>query len=175
LLDAVAKALDLLKARERGHRSVLIVIGESKDRGSETKLEDLLPQVQGSGITVYSLAYSAYLTPLTTKASEYHAPEGGHGWIIDSVLETIHATRPDTCKLLVGASGGSQLKFETRSKLEDDLIKLGSEIHSRYMISFVPVQQEKEGFHRLNVTVKGHPEFRVAARPGYSMISGAVN
>ena len=74
LLDAVAKGLDLLANRPNGRRRVLVIIGESKDRGSAMKIQDLLPEIQRSGVTIYNLAYSAYLTPFTTKASEYSPP-----------------------------------------------------------------------------------------------------
>lgn len=62
LLDAVSKAIDLFAQRPGNTRSMILILGESKDRGSETKLQDLLPEIQRSGVTIYSLAYSAYLT-----------------------------------------------------------------------------------------------------------------
>jgi VWFA-related protein len=167
LIDGVAKAVSMLASRPKGSRSVLLIIGESKDRGSETKLEDLIWETQRSGITVYSLAYSAYLTPFTTRANEYRAPEGGNGWIIDSITEAIHATKQDTCKLLSTATGGGQLKFETKSKLENDLIRLGGDIHNRYILSFTPLQVSKPGFHHIAITISGKPKLHVAARPGY--------
>jgi VWFA-related protein len=167
LLDAVAKGLDLLANRPTGRRRVLVIIGESKDRGSEMKTRNLLPEIQRSGVTIYSLSYSAYLTPFTTKASEYSPPEGGSGWILDSITEAVHATKQDTCKVLTEATGGRQLKFETKSKLENDLIRLGTEIHSRYMVSFAPGEPSAAGFHKISVEIRGRPELHVQARPGY--------
>jgi VWFA-related protein len=173
LLDAVARALDMLGNKPEARRSVILIVGESKDRGSETKLQDLLPKIQKSGATIYSLAYSAYLTPLTTKASEYSPPEGGRGWILDSITETIHATKQDTCKILTGVTGGRQLKFETQSKLENDLIRLGGEIHSRYIVSFTPPAASEAGFHKIAVQIKGKSNLRVVARPGYWVGAGS--
>jgi VWFA-related protein len=167
LIDAVAEGLHMLDSRPKGGRSVLLIIGESKDRGSETQLEDLLPKIQRSGVTIYSLAYSAYLTAFTTQASEYTPPSGGHGWILDSITEAIHATKQDTCKVLTGATGGRQLKFETKSKLENDLIRLGGEIHSRYVLSFTPPEAAEPRFHKIAVEIRGRPELHVEARPGY--------
>ena len=167
LIDAVAKGLALLANRPKGGRPVLLIIGESKDRGSDEKLEDLLPEIQRSGVTIYSLDYSSYLTAFTTKGSEYSPPEGGNGWILDSITEAVHATKQDTCKVLTGATGGRQLRFETKSKLENDLIRLGGDIHSRYVLSFVPPGTSTPGFHHISVEVHGRPELRVAARPGY--------
>lgn len=55
MVDAVARALDMLANRPTGARSVILVIGESKDRGSESKIKDLLPRIQRSAVTIYSL------------------------------------------------------------------------------------------------------------------------
>jgi hypothetical protein len=55
---------------------------------------------------------------------------------LDSITEAVHATKQDTCKVLTGATGGRQLKFETQSKLENGLIRMGGEIRSRYIVSF---------------------------------------
>ena len=167
LIDAVAKSLSLLENKPQAARSAILIVGESKDRGSETKLEDLLPALQRSGVTVYSLSYSTLLTPLTTKASEYKPPEGGRGWILDSITETAHATKQDTCKILTGATGGRRFKFETQSKLENELIQLGGEIHSRYIVSFTPPEPRSSGFHKVKVEISGRPELHVDARPGY--------
>ena len=168
LVDAVSKALDLLASRPDTHRRAILIIGESKDRGSETKLENLLPSLQRSGVTIYSLNYSAYLTPFTTKGSDYSPPESG-SWL-DAITEAVHATTQDTCKILTGASGGRVLKFETKSRLENDLIRLGSDIHNRYMLSFTPAESRPGGspaFHKIAVEIRNRPELRVQARPGY--------
>jgi hypothetical protein len=52
MLDAVANAMDLLASKQGSARSVILIIGESQDRGSEMKLQGLLPPLQRSGITV---------------------------------------------------------------------------------------------------------------------------
>jgi hypothetical protein len=65
------------------------------------------------------------------------------------------------------ASGGRSLKFATQSKLENDLIHLGSEIHSRYVVSFTPGQAPDARLHTLNVRIKRKPQFVVRTRPGY--------
>ena len=167
MLDALQEAINLLASKSGGARSVIIIIGESKDRGSETHLQDLLPKLQQSGITVYSLAYSAYLTAFTTRGTEYKPPEGGNGWIMDTIAEAVHAAKQDTCKILTASTGGTQLKFETKSKLENDLIRMGGEIHSRYILSFVPPQDAAPGFHTLSVEVTTNPLFHTQTRSGY--------
>ncbi len=166
MLDAIAKAIDILQGRPANARSAIVIIGESKDRGSKTTLISILPDLQRSGATVYCIEYSAFLTPMTTRASEYKPPEGGRGWIADSITETVHAIKQDTGKILVASTGGRTLKFETKSKLENDLIGLGTDLHSRYMLSFTPAKSE-ETFHHIVVAVKKRPDLTIRARPGY--------
>jgi len=167
LLDAVSEGLDMFGKRPDTARRAMLIIGESKDRGSETKLEQLLPAIQQSGVTIYSLNYSAYLTPFTTKGSEY-SPPAEEGDLLTAIIEAVHASKRDTCKILTGATGGRVLKFETKTKLENDLIRLGSDIHNRYMISFTPAEsQTGPSFHQIVVQVRNRPDLRVQARLGY--------
>jgi VWFA-related protein len=165
MLDAVAKALDLLANRAGGARSSILIVGESRDRGSETKLKDLLPAIQRSAVTIYSISYSAYLTPFTTKASEYSPPNGGG--LLKAITETGRLGKQNTSQALTDASGGRRLSFATQSKLENDLIRLGSEIHSRYVVSFTPDRDQGTRFHTLEVKIKDRPQFVVRTRRGY--------
>lgn len=166
MIDAVEKALELLGNRAASARSAIVIIGESKDRGSKTALSRILPALENSGATVYCLEYSAFLTPFTTKASEYSPPGGGRG-LLDAITETVHATTKDTGKILTASTGGRALNFQTKSKLENDLIRLGAEVHSRYLISFTPAASPQEKFHSITVQVRDRPDLIVHVRPGY--------
>lgn len=165
MIDAVEKALDMLDAQRGPHRASILIIGESRDRGSETKLSDLLERMQRSGVTIYALTYSTYLTPFTTKGSDYTV-NGGMDYIrgIDDLLRL--ATK-NTAEALTSETGGRQMKFETKSKLMKDLIALGTDIHSRYQLSFVPETGSEPSFHKLEVAIKGHPGAVIKARNGY--------
>jgi VWFA-related protein len=66
MLDAVIDASRRLHKRGRGRR-VLLLISESKDRGSETKLEHAIEAAQRADVAVYALTYSAQWTAWTTK------------------------------------------------------------------------------------------------------------
>ncbi|MGI9074849.1 MAG: VWA domain-containing protein [Bryobacteraceae bacterium] len=70
MIDAVDEALNLLRNRSGSRRANILIIGESRDRGSEEKLTDLIPKIQRTGVTIYTLTYSAYLTPFTIKPEE---------------------------------------------------------------------------------------------------------
>jgi len=165
MIDAAGKALDMLAERPKAARSAIVIIGESKDRGSSGKLNDLLSRIQESRATVYLLSYSAYLTAFTTRGSEYEPPDSGG--LLSAITETARLGRKSAAEILTTATGGRILKFETKSKLENDLIRLGSEIHSRYIISFTPKADARASFHAVEVKIKNRPELAVRTRPGY--------
>lgn len=167
MIDAVEKALDLLAALPGPRRASILVIGESRDRGSETKLSDLLERMQRSGVTIYGLTYSTYLTPWTTKASDYSPPNGGGADYISGIRDLIRLSKRNTVEALTSETGGRQMKFETKSKLTNDLIALGTDIHSRYLLSFTPETGGPPSLHRLEVRIKSRPDAVVHAREEY--------
>jgi VWFA-related protein len=166
MIDAVDESLRMLATRRQGSRAIIVIVGESRDRGSEGKLADLLAKVQTRGVTIYSLTYSAYLTPFTIKADEYTPPPSGGGFL-EAITETARLAKQNTVKELTDATGGWRVSFQTKSKLENDLIQLGGEIHRRYYLSFTPQNEEAPGYHGLEVQIKGHPDAVVRTRPGY--------
>ena len=164
MIDAVGESLTLLAQRQGGRRSNILIIGESRDRGSKMKLNDLINTVQHSSSTIYSLTYSAFLTPFTSRPEDLPPPESGG--LIRAITEPARLAKINTARALTAASGGEQFSFQTKSKLENQLIRLGSDIHSRYVLSFTP-DIRGAGYHRLLVTVKDRPDAIVAVRPGY--------
>lgn len=165
MIDAVEKALDMLDAQREPHRGSILIIGESRDRGSKTKLNDLLERMQRSGVTIYALTYSTYITPFTTKGSDYTV-NGGTNYI-RGIEDLLRLAKQNTVEALTSETGGRNLKFETKSKLMNDLVALGTDIHSRYQLSFVPETGSEPSFHKLAVTIKGHPDSVIKARNGY--------
>ena len=67
LLDAAQSAIEHLK-RQPNARRILLLISESRDRGSETALDLVTVAAQANGVTVYAATYSAILTAFTSKA-----------------------------------------------------------------------------------------------------------
>ena len=174
MIDAVQQAVDMLSHRPGPRRSALVIISESKDRGSEGKLDSVVSEIQRTRVTVYSLTYSAYLTPFTTRPSDYSPPPMAESKNVRNevsalpmITEMARLAKKNTVQALTRATGGQELKFETKAKLENDLIRLGADIHSRYVISFTPEISSEPRFHRLEVRIKGRPNAIVHSRPGY--------
>ena len=165
MLDAVSKAMNMLANRAGSAASSILIIGENKDRGSETKLDELLQRIQRSPVTINTLVYSAYLTAFTTKGSEYTPPDGGG--FIKAITETARLAKKNASTTLTAATGGQSFRFETQSKLENNLIRLGQELNSRYLVSFTPEQEPVPSFHTIAIKIKDQPQLTVRTRPGY--------
>jgi VWFA-related protein len=67
MLDAVQSAVERLR-RQPNARRVLLLISESRDRGSEAALDVVTIAAQSAGVTVYAATYSAFATAFTSKA-----------------------------------------------------------------------------------------------------------
>jgi VWFA-related protein len=111
MMDAVDQALKLLSGRPGARRANILIIGESRDRGSEEKLAELIPKIQRAGVTIYSLTYSAYLTPFTIKPEEYQPTGGG---LLQAVTEVARLAKENTVEALADATGGR--RFDSKRK-----------------------------------------------------------
>lgn len=170
MVDAVHRSLEMLAGRPGPRRSSVLIIGESRDRGSQAKLSDLRTDLQRNGVTVYAMHYSVYITPFTTKPDDY-VPGGGNP--LAAIGDLARLGKQNTLAALTSATGGLDLSFETKSKLEKNLMRLQADIHNRYFISFVPDVENTPNFHRLVLQVKNRRDAVVLTRPGYWTMAAA--
>lgn len=169
LLDAVSEAAQMLGRRPKGERRILLVIGESKDRGSESNLSDVILSLQRLGITAFPSTYSPWKTPFTTKASELPPPSGASMDLLAGLSELVRLGKVNAAEVLARESGGRVLSFATLHALEHVLTHVGEEIHSQYLIS-APAMTEPQGFHKIEVSVRTRPGTQIHARPGYWVV-----
>ena len=197
LLDAASSAIEHLKRRENARR-VLLLISESRDRGSETKLEEVAAAAQAAGVSVYTLTYSAWSTAFTSKAPVGEqkpaktptTPQEAMGTysggpstkldpkipppeqrvdIIGGIRELSHMNQPKVTDALTKATGGAMFSFTRLKGLENAIRKFGEDLHSQYLLTFMP-DQARPGYHAVQVKVKRPGTFQVRARPGYRMV-----
>jgi VWFA-related protein len=167
VLDGVDAAIALLSKKPPEQRRLILLLSETRDRGSEAKASDVLTHAEQQNVTIYTANYSAYVTPFTTKASELQPVGEGGLDIIGLFTEIAHATKQNVGKALADYTGGRNLSFETVHRLEDDLTEIGKEVHSQYQLSFVPDSETNAVYHQVTVRVRDHPDALVRARPGY--------
>ena len=75
MIDGIAEALHMFGARPNNEHRILFVIGEIRDRGSKTKLNDAVKTVQLEGVSVFPVVFSAYVTQFTARPSDLPPPE----------------------------------------------------------------------------------------------------
>jgi hypothetical protein len=67
MLNALRQALLTLEQRPSGHRRIIFVIAEKRNRSSKVKLPEVMELVQRLNVTVYWLMYSPFLEPFTVR------------------------------------------------------------------------------------------------------------
>jgi hypothetical protein len=121
--------------------------------------------MERQSVTVYSLVYSAYVTPFTTKGSDMPPPDGGTD-LTAIFTEPARLGKKNAALELAEYSGGRKLSFATLRGLEQDLGRTGEELHSQYLLTYTP-SSRKPGFHTIAVKLKDRPDAMIRARPGY--------
>jgi VWFA-related protein len=174
----------------------VLLISESRDRGSETNLENVVTAAQIAGVTIYAATYSAFKTAFTSKSSATGTPRppkrpsrpseetgtvtGGPPSmtnpsipppeqrvdILGGIGELKRLHKEKATQALTEASGGAAFPFTRQRALEEAIEKLGEELHAQYVLSFAP-EDPAPGYHHLEVRINRRGEFRVRARPGY--------
>ncbi len=180
MLDAIKQAMTMLAARPKERRRILFLIAENRDRGSATKIDEAVRAVQRENATVYWLTYSAALMPYTMKTKTVHSihrEEDGKviendvqpmEWdIMGAIHELVHLNAPDIADMFSRVTGAHTMNFLKKSGLEDEIHRLGEEIHRQYIASFQPPPGEPGAFHTIRIAVKGHPEWKAKTREGY--------
>ena len=194
-LDALKEALAMLERRPLGRRRVVLVVGEKRERGSQTKLVEVADRAQRLNASIWWLTFSPFLQPYTVrpKTMEETKPEAtrikkqacgwcekpddrpappdlGPGGLIYALGELGRMSKPDLSALFSSATGGRTEGFLTRGALEKTIARIGEEIHRQYVVSFEPKGGEPGSFHSVRAAVKGRPELTARTRQGYWVV-----
>lgn len=169
LIDAVAEGVRMLDTRAANHRRVLLILSESRDRGSKTKLAAAVEAAQRAGVVVYAATYSVQASSFTSRPSDAPSMPGGDDNldILGGALELSRVALPNAANALARATGGRHLAFVTMNTLENVISRTGEEIHSQYLLSFVPLADSNPGFHEIRVAIPSRPDAVIRVRPGY--------
>lgn len=199
LLDAVVESARMLRHRPKNERRVILLVSETRDKSSETKLREALLAAQLQDITVYTANMSRLVTALAAKtpvprpdpipATARHLPAGapqtptavanytGTGSVIPLFVEIFKGVKgifiDNPSEKLTEYTGGKEYNFKTQSDLEEVIRKIGYDLHSQYIISYNPNNKLEGGFHEIKVEV-GRPDLRIRTRPGY-WLAGVPN
>lgn len=166
MIDAVSAGVRMLAAKSADRRRILIVVSESRDRGSTETLLNALALAQRESVTIYPITYSAYKTPFTTKASDMPTPPPGTN-LLTIFTELGRRGKKNAAEALAVATGGKHVSFATLGGLEEVVANCADDIHYQYLLSFSPAPSPDSDFHGIQVKVRDRPDLIIRARPGY--------
>lgn len=202
MTDAVIQAARMLKNRDPKHRKVILLIAETRDKGSEGKTRQALLDLQFGNIVLFSLNINRLMTSLTTRqppprppsvpSSARHMPPGalntpeavnaytGHynGNVMPLVVEVFRQAKSifvdNQLEAYTKSTGGTERSFLSYRDLERVVLDIGEELQSQYMISYSPSNPDEGGYHEITVeVVRGG--YKVRTRPGYWMAAVPEN
>jgi VWFA-related protein len=191
LNDALMGGINLLRNRPTDRRRVLVVIAENRDKGSQIKMREVLSAAEFANVVIYSVNVSELLATLTAKPQPNrpnpippearHMPDGSVGtpttdvqmemgnWI-PAIKDIFNAAKsvflPDPLDVYPRYTGGKEYSFKTQRTLEREVSKIGEELHSQYLLTYSPNNQDEAGFHQIQVTVR-RPDLQIRKRDGY--------
>jgi VWFA-related protein len=176
MYDAIIEAANGMK--DHTARKVLLLISESRDRGSKARLEDAMEAVEREGIEVFAAHYSAFATAFASRPEDLQQHLDAPAPRIERpdappttdplslISELVRLGKTNAVEALTKATGGSKYPFAKERGIEDAIEKLGVEIHSQYILTFaLPV--DATGFHKIDVAIPEHPEYKIHARLAY--------
>jgi len=155
----------MLETRPENSRRILLMLSESRDRGSKAKLAAVIERAQRAGVLIYPATYSTQATPWTARPEDNPNMPGGPDYL-GAIGELLRMGKTNDAEAFARATGGRHLSFETLNGLEEAISRAGEDIHSQYLISFVP-PPSSAGFHQLVVVVPSRPDAVTRSRPGY--------
>jgi VWFA-related protein len=196
-VDATMESIRMLSRRPKDHRRVLLLISETRDKGSEIGMREALTYAQVNNIIIYTVNMSRFLnaasrkpdlprpapippearvmpggvaaTPTNT-AQVYGAPgySANFAPLIKELFTQVKAIFVDNhAEVLTKYTGGSEYGFTSQRDLERAIQNLGEELHSQYLISYTPNNRMEGGWHSIRVEVLGRSDLKISTRPGY--------
>jgi VWFA-related protein len=196
MVDAVTEAARMLNHRPQDSRRVVLLIGETQDRGSEGRVREALTALQFANVSYYALNVNRLVKALNAKSpaprpdpipsTARHGPNGSMldptsvaqytGWnngnvvpVFVEIFKQVKAIFIDNpTEVFSRYTGGKEYSFITQTALQSAVLDIGEELHTQYLLSYNPNNKLEGGFHEIRVEVD-RMGLNVRTRPGYWM------
>jgi VWFA-related protein len=174
ILDAIAHSIDLLKSEPEDRQRMLLLMSETRDHGSQEKIEDAVKAVGEANATMYALAFSPALSNILDTGRGANSPfdpdakSEMHNGInfLDLGYRMAQAMRKNVPSTVASMTGGEYELFTTRKKFEVRMTDFTNHLHSRYLLSFAP-KDPHPGLHQITVRLRDGSNNTVLARTSY--------
>jgi VWFA-related protein len=190
LIDAVVEGTRMLGTRPKNRRRILVLIGETRDLGSESRSREALLGLQFANVLFYGVDMSRFMTTLTapppvprpdnqlpamhplpsgvpatpTTVAQTYGLNGGRAEFIPMMVEVFKDVKAifkdNPVEVFTKGTGGSEFGFHGQRSLEEAIQKAGEELHSQYTLSYSPNNKDEGGWHQITVEIGSHPEIK---------------
>ncbi|MGB8581147.1 MAG: VWA domain-containing protein [Candidatus Sulfotelmatobacter sp.] len=167
ILDAVDYSVKILEQVPKERQRVLLLISETRDHGSQAKVEDVVSAIGQSSTAVYALAFSPSRSNILDtmrgdNMSEMHpSPD-----LLAPLIMAAEAMKKNMPKAVASMTGGEYEMFATRKNFDSRMIDFSNHLHSRYLLSIEP-KSPHAGLHQLRVRLRDQGDRIVLARSSY--------
>jgi VWFA-related protein len=179
----VTSGVRLLSRRPSDHRRVLLLITETRDKGSQAQMREALSYAQLHNVIIYTINMSRFVNAMTkrpdvprpdpippsarpmpggvaatphTTAQIYGAPGYAVNFapVIREIFTQVKGIFVDNhAEVLTKYTGGTEYGFTSQRDLERAVADLGHELHSQYLISYSPNNRLEGGWHDIRVVL----------------------
>ena len=167
ILDALDYSVKLLEQVPRERQRVLLLISETRDHGSQSKVEDVVAEIGQSSTAIYALSFSPSRSNVLdtmrgNNMNEMHpSPD-----LLAPLIMAAEAMKKNMPKTVASMSGGEYEMFATGKNFDLRMIDFSNHLHSRYLLSIEP-KNPHPGLHQLHVRLREQGDQTVLARSSY--------
>ncbi len=194
MIDAVDRAVFMLRNRAKDNRKIVLLVSETRDVASEGRLREALIDANINNVLIYTVNINQLMVKLTEKPQEARPDPvdvtaqqtfGGHpptptteaqdygpyqAQFVPALTEIYRGVKrifvENPSEQLAKSTGGEELSFIKERQMEDAIQKISLEIRSQYLITYDPNNKEEPGFHTITVGLD-NPAYVAKTRPGY--------
>ncbi len=191
-IDAVYYAISMLRRRPTHYRRAILLISETRDHGSKSKLDEVVTELGINDTVIYSAAFSPARDEFSKSANSDNpatlpAPKSAPGEQAPAesppdpgyserppmllyppqLLFVMNALRRNSAQGLASLSGGEYFNFASQKSFERILDRISNEIHNYYLLRYRPPAGPIMALHHLRIRVYGYPDAMVQTRKTY--------
>lgn len=160
ILDTISFCARRLAARPKNHRKILLIISETRDHGSTSRVEDVIRQVEASNTIVYSSTYSPVIDSL------WATPTSNTPNFLNLFKLLVQEVKDNAPQTLSQVSGGEYLPFKSEKAFEDKMTEISNHVFNAYLLSYQP-KNLQPGQHTLRVRLNFNSDAKLYTRSGY--------
>lgn len=190
-IDAVYYAIGMLRRRPTHYRRAILLVSETRDHGSKSKLNEVVTELGINDTVIYSVAFSPARNQFIASATPDEPaslpapkldpdeqlppapPDPGYGerppklLYPPQLLLVVNALRRNSAQGLASLSGGEYFNFASQKGFERTLDRISNEIHNYYLLRYRPSPGPIMVLHRVRVRIYGYPDAVVQTRRSY--------